>query len=538
MQPPTIFFSYSHRDRKLRDHLERHLSALKQQAIISSWHDGSVLPGQEWDEAIKSNLNSAQIILLLISADFLSSDYINRIELTRALERHQQGAAVVIPIILRPVYWGNTPFAKLKVLPLDGKAVIKWATIDEAFENVAQGIKIAAEALLRNAPSQYSEVDESLDLDRPITIRRIRKQEKIDAQVIANVAFHPNGHLMAYSLDNKLFLLQLSDVFPERLGVHSKADHRVPNAPDVTRLPSTSASDCGEFTASHECEAHIHRITDISFSPVGDLVASSDTNGNIKFWSLETRECIGEISEHSDAVTSITFSPQGSFFASAGYDEFIHIWQVDSIRLKQPTVLKTFEKKSKIKKPARYAHDVEQIISMTFSHNGKHLASGDQQGVVVVREVSTEVEVFRKKIHNGMVAALAFSPTNKALLASASWDKRIRLTNFFGDGKPITLGTGAEKHTDSVISIAFAPGGDILVSSGTDRIVKLWDVEKRRLLLNRKNEDDRPVERVAFFPNQYDFATDTYTSDISLWDITNEGNMWNTRIEFDQSPRG
>lgn len=62
--------------------------------------------------------------------------------------------------------------------------------------------------------------------------------------------------------------------------------------------------------------------------------------------------------------------------------------------------------------------------------------------------------------------------------------------------------------------------------------MKLWDVDKRRLLLNRKNEDDRPVERVAFFPNQYDFATDTYASDISLWDITNEGSMSNTRIEF------
>ncbi|HSE18813.1 MAG TPA: TIR domain-containing protein [Pyrinomonadaceae bacterium] len=524
MSPPTIFFSYSHNDGKLRKRLETHLSALKQQSIISTWYDGSILPGHEWDPEIKSNLNSAQIILLLISADFLASDYINRIELAKAMERHQRGAAVVIPVILRPVYWENTPFSKLKVLPLDGKPVTMWDTIDEALENVAQGIKLAAEALMRNAPAQESNIDNGLDLDRPISIRRIRKQEKIDAKVIANVAFHPNGQLMAYSLDNRLFLLELSDVFPERLGVHSKPEHRVSNI----------AANCerGEFTGSDECEAHIYRITDISFSPNGELVASSDTNGNVKFWSLESRECIAELSAHSDAITSITFSPRGAFFASAGYDEFIHIWRVDNIKSKETTPLKTFEKKSKIKKPARYAHDTEQIISMTFSHNGKHLASGDQQGVVVVREVSTEAEVFRKKIHNGVVAALAFSPTNKALLATASWDKRIRLTNFFDDSKPITLGTGADKHSDSVVSIAFAPGGDILVSSGTDRIVKLWDVEKRRLLLNHQNEDDRPVEKVAFFPNQYDFATDTYSSNISLWDITNEGSMWNTQIDF------
>jgi len=174
------------------------------------------------------------------------------------MERHQRGAAVVIPIILRPVYWGNTPFAKLKALPFDGKAVTKWNTIDEAFENVAQGIKIAAEALMRNAPARDSEVDKSLDLNRPITIRRIRKQEKIDANVIANVAFHPNGHLMAYSLDNKLFLLQLSDVFPERLGEHSKPEHRLPNgmvaalAFSPTEQSAVSKRKLGQENSSYE----------------------------------------------------------------------------------------------------------------------------------------------------------------------------------------------------------------------------------------------------------------------------------------------
>ena len=370
-----------------------------------------------------------------------------------------------------------------------------------------------------------------LDLNRPVTIRLIRKHEKIDAKVIANVAFHPDGQLMAYSLDNRLFLLPLNDVFAERLGVHA-GQQRVFSRVASTEIIQPDFSR-RELTTSDETEAHIHRITDISFSPDGKLIASSDANGIVKFWSLQPRECVAELSEHSDAITSISFSSQGNLFASAGYDEFIHVWNVDGITLQHPTPIKTFEKKSKIKKPATYQHDIEQIISMTFSHNGKHLASGDQQGVVVVREIASEEEVYRSKIHNSQVAGIAFSPTNKALLATASWDKRIRLTDFFAGGKPVTLGVGADKHTDSVVSIAFAHGGDVLVSSGTDKVVKLWDVQERRLIYSYKTADDRPVERVAFFPNQYDFATDTYLSDISLWDITNEGEVANTLIDFE-----
>src|SRR6266850_5003558 len=385
-----------------------------------------------------------------------------------------------------------------------------------------------------DGPSPATTTDPTLDLNRQVMIRRIRKHEKIDAKIIANVAFHPKGQLMAYSLDNRLFLLQLNDVFAEQLGVHAGNQRIFSQTSDGTHRTTVSPdSSQRELTSGSESRAHIHRITDISFSPDGKLVASSDTNGIVKFWSLEHRECVAELSEHSDATTSISFSRQGNLFASAGYDEFINVWKIDDIQSQHPKPFKTFEKKSRIKKPPKYQHDIEQIISMTFSHNGKHLASGDQQGVVVVREIASEAEVYRSKIHNGQVASIAFSPTNKALLATASWDKRIRLTDFFAGGKPVTLGVGADKHTDSVVSIAFASGGDVLVSSGTDKLVKLWDIHQRRLIYSYKTEDDRPVERVAFFPNQYDFATNTYSSDISLWDITNEGIVANTLIDFE-----
>ena len=126
--PFEVFISYSHRDREFRDELDKHLANLRRQQVISSWYDGDIAPGSEWQPQIMENLTTAQIILLLISADFMASDFCYSTEMTQAIARHDADQARVIPIILRPVDWKGTPFAKLKVLPTDGKAVTRWPT--------------------------------------------------------------------------------------------------------------------------------------------------------------------------------------------------------------------------------------------------------------------------------------------------------------------------------------------------------------------------------------------------------------------------
>jgi hypothetical protein len=133
-----IFFSYSHKDQDLRDQLETHLSLLKNQKFISSWHDRKIIAGTEWAGEIDAHLNTAQIILLLISADFLASAYCYDIEVKRAMERHNAGEACVIPIILRYCEWHSAPFGKLQALPTDGKPVDSrhWYNKDEAFQNI------------------------------------------------------------------------------------------------------------------------------------------------------------------------------------------------------------------------------------------------------------------------------------------------------------------------------------------------------------------------------------------------------------------
>jgi hypothetical protein len=144
----TLFFSYSHKDEDLRDQLEVHLSMLKREGLIEAWHDRKIPAGDEFDGAIDEKLESADIILLLISADFLASRYCYDVEVQRAIQRHEQRSARVIPVILRPCDWHNAPFGKLLVAPTDGKAVTRWTDRDEAYVDIVRQIRAALPAVL------------------------------------------------------------------------------------------------------------------------------------------------------------------------------------------------------------------------------------------------------------------------------------------------------------------------------------------------------------------------------------------------------
>lgn len=143
----SVFFSYSHKDEALRDQLETHLALLKNQGFIEAWHDRRIVAGDEVDDAIFGNLETADIILLLVSADFISSSYCYSREMKRAMERHEAGEARVIPVILRHCVWQSAPFGKLLAAPKDGKPVTAWPDRDEALADVAKQVAAAVQAV-------------------------------------------------------------------------------------------------------------------------------------------------------------------------------------------------------------------------------------------------------------------------------------------------------------------------------------------------------------------------------------------------------
>jgi len=158
--PVTLFYSYAHEDEALRDELQDHLAILERRRVIQSWHDRAIVPGQDWSRAIDDHLRQADLVLLLLSKDFIASDYIMGVELEFAMQRQQRGEATVVPILLRPVDLQpedaqDMPFVNLlkpQGLPRDLKPVTTWANRDEAWTQVAGGLRATVNALRERRP--------------------------------------------------------------------------------------------------------------------------------------------------------------------------------------------------------------------------------------------------------------------------------------------------------------------------------------------------------------------------------------------------
>lgn len=149
---PKLFFSYSHADEAFRDQLEKQLTMLKRQGIIETWHDRRINAGDELDASISAHVDNDDIILLLVSPDFLASSYCYDREMTRAMERHEQKDATVIPVILRPCEWQYSSFGKLLATPTDGRPINLWPDKDLAFLEVAKAIRRVAEGYSKSTP--------------------------------------------------------------------------------------------------------------------------------------------------------------------------------------------------------------------------------------------------------------------------------------------------------------------------------------------------------------------------------------------------
>jgi hypothetical protein len=135
-----IFCSYAHEDRQFRDELVKHLELLRESLLIRAWHDGELTAGQDWQQEIETHMREAHVILLLVSVDFLGSQFVREHELPIALAKHKSGDALVIPVIMRPVQWEQAGLNFLQALPDGLRPVATWAPQDLAYVNICEGV--------------------------------------------------------------------------------------------------------------------------------------------------------------------------------------------------------------------------------------------------------------------------------------------------------------------------------------------------------------------------------------------------------------
>ncbi|MBD2562388.1 MULTISPECIES: tetratricopeptide repeat protein [Nostoc] len=169
MKSIEVFISYHQKDEELREELEKHLATLLREQTITSWHDRKIVAGQEFKDEINKSLKRAGLILLLVSPDFIASDYHWTVEVTRALEQNAAGKARVIPVLLRYADWDNPPIDKLSPLPSNRKPIKSWNDRDEAFLEVVKGIRQEVARLV--ASSNYSPPKDSSANQKPLALK-------------------------------------------------------------------------------------------------------------------------------------------------------------------------------------------------------------------------------------------------------------------------------------------------------------------------------------------------------------------------------
>lgn len=146
-----VYYCYAQEDEDLRNQLTAHLSPLRRARKLTIWFDVDILAGSDWKLEIEQHLKEADIILLLISSDFMNSNYCYSLQLTAALNHYEAGKVEIVPILLRPVLWEGTPIKRLPlILPISKLPVTLWPDRDEAFTNIATAIRDLIQTKLTN----------------------------------------------------------------------------------------------------------------------------------------------------------------------------------------------------------------------------------------------------------------------------------------------------------------------------------------------------------------------------------------------------
>ncbi|HEY6541716.1 MAG TPA: TIR domain-containing protein [Ktedonobacteraceae bacterium] len=375
-----IFCCYAREYQNLMKSLRKHLMPLQRRGLITIWSDTDIDAGSAWEDEIKKHLDSAHIILLLISPDFMASDYCYSTEMERALERNAKGEARVIPIILRPTAWKGAPFDKLQMLPSNAKPVTdrrSWQNEDEALNDVIEQIKpVVAEQLLPqyiNAETQLVEshnYGQAWELYERILSLNPELEDKAD-----NRYFH-----------TKARILRGLQHYDESLAAYID-------------IPTIAVPRPEEFNLLQTISAGEGDINSIAISPDGTLLASGNNDHTIKLWNLHTGQELLTLIGHSNPVYRVAISPDGQLLASGSGDNIIKLWNPHTGQ-----ELRTF---------TGHSHPVN---SVAFSHDGQLLASGSDDKTIKLWNPHTGQEL-RAIQTEARVYALLFSPDGQFLVS-------------------------------------------------------------------------------------------------------------------------
>ncbi len=416
--PLEVFCCYAREDQEMFAQLKRHLMPLVRQDKITIWSDTNLNAGIEWEAELHKHLESADIILLLISPDFMASDYCYSTEMGRAIARHDEGYAVVVPILLRSTLWQNAPFAKLHIVPKDAKPVTNWPLRDDALLDITLQInRVVSELQTKRAQS---------------------KADNYNGEQPQSVAEQPEP---ASEIKHKAYQEPIH---------RSKLPQTETAIPRITRRKILTVGLVG-ISVVGIVGASVFEV--LQEGAVRKDNGSSGTAASVATHAANTTPTTYLVGGPSD-LTSITWSPDGKLIA-LGVDNTVHV-------LNAVTGKKVFET----------APQLSRIFLVIWSPDGSKIASGclsNQNGRVQVWNAHDGSQVTSMADEPAPLPwSFAWSPNSQNLVTSGG-DSSLDLWD-------PTSADGSPGYQGAVVGspVAWSPDGNVIACSGLTTL-DIWN---------------------------------------------------------------
>lgn len=515
----SVFISYSHRDREWLDRLNVHLCPLVRDRALDIWDDTKIAPGSKWKEEIKTAIAAAKVAILLVSADFLASDFVATDELPPLLAAARDDGAVILPLILSPSRFLRTPLAGFQAVNDPSRPLIALPRFEQE-DILVRATEAVERAMQSNSSPQESATTRILDVARPGTpVPENREKTAFDAGVPLPPAPGRSPGMSQSVLSSAVAQRPVVASVGKRWPVHKRligapllvliiigiyvvwsvSHHSAQQAqrsdntkaarlPVPTDSPATEHPDPGDESKPARNPA---KTSDNAQQANPPASTKSPASGH----SLDVQPP-RNLTGHSDNVWSVAFSPDSRILASGSKDNTVKLWDV--VTAPEVRTLK--------------GH-TEGVCSVAFSADARWLASGSHDKTIKVWNVAAGNEVRTLRGSTEPVCSVAFSPDGR-WLASGSWDHTITLWDVASWGEVRTL-----TDTDAVNGVAFSPDSRWLASADNDFTIKLWDVASGQEARTLTGHTDA-VYSVAFGRGGRLLASGSRDNTIRLWNLS------------------